>query len=199
MDIFRYSGGFGGHCDNFNYTGMLVAVSKIPGVGVTNIQAMEASPGAPSPQTLDITIQGGGKAGIWQSGMGLAADTTANRVFFVTGNARGAGQNGGAGGKPASGKVYLSTLEQAAVNMAVDPNTGALKQSDYFEPYAYDSLNGGDRDFGSSGLALLDPTVFYGNGISRIAIAGGKDGKVYIMNADNLGGFAGGESVNHHW
>jgi hypothetical protein len=38
-------GGFGGHCDNFNYTGMLVAVSKTPGVGVTNIQAMEASPG----------------------------------------------------------------------------------------------------------------------------------------------------------
>jgi hypothetical protein len=38
-------GGFGGHCDNFNYTGMLVAVSKTAGVGVTNIQAMEASPG----------------------------------------------------------------------------------------------------------------------------------------------------------
>jgi hypothetical protein len=40
-------GGFGGHCDNFNYTGMLVAVSKTPGVGVTNIQAMEVSPGMP--------------------------------------------------------------------------------------------------------------------------------------------------------
>jgi hypothetical protein len=37
--------GFGGHCDNFNYTGMLVAVSKTPGTGVTNIQATEASPG----------------------------------------------------------------------------------------------------------------------------------------------------------
>lgn len=37
--------GFGGHCDHWNYTGMLVAVSKTPGVGVTNIQAMQASPG----------------------------------------------------------------------------------------------------------------------------------------------------------
>lgn len=36
--------GFGGHCDNFNYTGMLVAVGKTAGVGVTSIQAMEASP-----------------------------------------------------------------------------------------------------------------------------------------------------------
>jgi hypothetical protein len=187
-------GGFGGHCDNFNYTGMLVGVSKTAGVGVTNIQAMEAGPYAPQPQTLDITVQGGGKAGIWQGGMGIAADTSANRVFFVTGNARGSGQNGGANGKPASGKVNIGTLEQAAVDMAVNPNTGAFTQSDYFEPYAYDSNNGGDRDFGSSGLALLDPTVFYGTGVSRIAVAGGKDGKVYIMNADNLGGFAGGKS-----
>lgn len=38
-------GGFGGLCDNFNYTGMLVAVSKTSGVGVTNVYAMEASPG----------------------------------------------------------------------------------------------------------------------------------------------------------
>jgi hypothetical protein len=108
-------------------------------------------------------------------------------------NARGAGQNGGASGAPASGKVYLSTLEQSVVNMGVNPATGNLTQQDYFEPYAYDSNNGGDVDFGSSGLALLDPTVFYGNGVSRIAVAGGKDGKVYIMNANNLGGFAGGK------
>lgn len=196
MLILFHRGAFGGHCDNFNYTGMLVAVSKISGVGVTNIQAMEASPGAPQPQALDINVQGGGKAGIWHSGMGIAADTTKNRVFFVTGNARGSGQNGGAGGQAAKGNVYLSTLEQAAVNMGVDPNSGALTQQDYFEPYAYDSNNGGDRDFGSSGIALLDPTVFYGTGVARIAVAGGKDGKVYIMNADNLGGFAGGRF--HH-
>ncbi|CZS88993.1 uncharacterized protein RCO7_04645 [Rhynchosporium graminicola] len=179
-------GGFGGHCDKFNYTGMLVAVSKTAGVGVTNIQAMQASPGAPKPQELDIFEEGGGKAGIWQGGMGIAADI--NRVFFIT------GQNGGQNGAPASGKTYLSTLEQAVVNMAVNPSTGALKQQDYFETYAYDSNNGGDTDFGSGGLALLDPTVFYGTGVSRIALGAGKDAKLFIMNADNLGGFAGGKA-----
>ncbi|KAI9048154.1 hypothetical protein LZ554_007949 [Drepanopeziza brunnea f. sp. 'monogermtubi'] len=184
--------GFGGHCDNFNYTGMLVAVSKTAGVGVTNIQAMEASPGAPSPQALDITVQGGGKAGIWQGGMGLAADV--NRVFFITGNARGAGQNGGANGKAASGKVYLSTLEQAVVNMGVNPSTGELKQQDYFESYGYDSNNGGDTDFGSGGCALLDPGAFYGAGVARIAVGAGKDAKLFVMNADDLGGFAGGKA-----
>jgi hypothetical protein len=64
---------------------MLVAVSKTAGVGITSIQAMEANPGAPQPQQLDYTQSGGGKAGIWQSGFGIAADTTNNRVFFVTG------------------------------------------------------------------------------------------------------------------
>jgi hypothetical protein len=110
-------------------------------------------------------------------------------------NARGAGQNGGAAGKAASGKVYLSTVEQCVVNMGVNPSTGALTQQDYFEPYAYDSNNGGDLDFGSAGVSLLDPTVFYGTGVSRIAVAGGKDGKFYVMNADNLGGFAGGKTL----
>lgn len=104
-------------------------------------------------------------------------------------NARGAGQNKGAAGTAASGKTYLSTLEQAVVDFSVS-STGVLTQADYFEPYAYDSLNGGDRDFGSSGVAVLDP-VFSGGGVTRVAVAGGKDGHVYIMDANNLGGFAG--------
>lgn len=77
-------GGFGGHCDLFNYTGMIVAVSKTPGVGVVSMFAMESSPGAPTPQPLDITDQNGGKAGIWQGGMGLATD--GSRIFLATGS-----------------------------------------------------------------------------------------------------------------
>ena len=36
--------GFGGHCDGFNFTGMLVAVSKTS-VTVTSVMAMDVSPG----------------------------------------------------------------------------------------------------------------------------------------------------------
>jgi len=46
--------GFGGHCDEFNYTGMLVAASKTSGVGVTNIQAMVARPGTSPPPVLGL-------------------------------------------------------------------------------------------------------------------------------------------------
>lgn len=75
-------GGFGGHCDLFNYTGMLVAVSTTPGVGVKSLFAMEASPGAPD-VVSDIMDEEGGKAGIWQGGMGLA--TVGNRLYLATG------------------------------------------------------------------------------------------------------------------
>lgn len=78
-------GASGGHCDQFNYTGMVVAVSKTAGIGVSSIYAMEASPGAPSPQPLSLTSQNGGKAAIWQSGMGLSTDAANYRIYFVTG------------------------------------------------------------------------------------------------------------------
>ena len=50
-------------------------------------------------------------------------------------------------------------------------------------------MDGGDQDLGSSGLTLLDPTVFKGTGVARIAVTAGKNGKIYVLNADNLGGY----------
>jgi hypothetical protein len=50
--------GFGGHCDGFNFTGMLVAVSKTSAT-VTSVMAMEVSPGEhniPYLKTLTLLI-----------------------------------------------------------------------------------------------------------------------------------------------
>jgi hypothetical protein len=60
--------------------------------------------------------------------------------------------------------------------------SGVLHQADYFEPYEYTTLNRGDRDFGSSGAALLDP-YFSGGGVKRMVVAGGKSGQIDLMNA----------------
>jgi iron transport multicopper oxidase len=177
-------GGFGGHCDLFNYTGMLVGVDTTKAI-VTSIYAMESSPGAPTPQPLDLTVQQGGKAGIWQGGMGLATD--GSRLFITTGNGQGH-QN--QPGRPASGRNPLTTLDEVVASFYV--GSGKLALQDYFEPYEYINMDAADRDLGSGGTALLDPTVFYGTGVSRIAVTVGKNGKAYITNADNLGGFANG-------
>jgi hypothetical protein len=75
--------GFGGHWDSMNYTGIFVAVSKSQGNNVTDMKAMNASPGEPADPNL--LLGKSGKAVFWQSGMGIVADTINNRVFFVTG------------------------------------------------------------------------------------------------------------------
>ncbi|KAL8900665.1 MAG: hypothetical protein Q9207_005582 [Kuettlingeria erythrocarpa] len=174
-------GTFGGHCDLFNYTGMVAGVSTTAGVGVTSMFAMESSPGAP-PVASDIRSPKGGGAGIWMSGMAPATD--GDRIFVVTGNGQGHENKD----TPASGRSPLSTLDEVVANMGV--SGGKLSLQDYFEPYEYIGMDAGDRDLGSGGVALLDPSVFKGtNGVSRVAVTIGKNGKAYIMNADNLGGF----------
>lgn len=177
--------GFGSHCGRWNYTGYLVAVSKQPNVGVTGMWATESAPGAPSPVSLNISIEDGGKAGIWQSGFGLG--TIGNAVYFTTGNGQGMHN----GNLPANGRDPMSTLSHSTVRMELSAD-GKWSQIDYFQPYDYTSLNAADRDVGSGGFMLLDPTVFKGTGVDRMGIIAGKARRAYVLNANDLGGFRNG-------
>lgn len=67
-------------------------------------------------------------------------------------------------------------MDEVVANFAVS-TTGKITLTDYFEPYEYISMDAGGRDLGSGGVALLDPTVFNGTGVSRIGIVIGKNGK----------------------
>ncbi|KAH8747273.1 hypothetical protein BGZ57DRAFT_971336 [Hyaloscypha finlandica] len=178
--------GFGGHCDSMNYTGVLLTVSKTTGQ-MQDQMAMMANPG--SPWAPDLQAGKGGKAGIWQSGMAIAADLDKNRVFFATGNSDVNGDLGGINGAPHSGKVPISTLGQAIANIGVDPVSGKLTQQDFFVPVGYAKLNSGDKDFSAGGVSLLDPTVFNGGGVNRVALGTSKVGTLYVMDAENLGGY----------
>lgn len=75
-------GAFGGHCDLFNYTGTIIGININTAKIVTNY-AMESGPLSPQTNSL-LQNGGGGEAGIWMSGMGIASD--GNRIFVVTGN-----------------------------------------------------------------------------------------------------------------
>ena len=92
-------------------------------------------------------------------------------------------------GPPQPGSFPLQTLGQCVVNIGVDPVTGKLTLQDFFAPVGYQKLNTGDKDFSSSGVTLLDPTVFVGGGVTRVALAGSKVGTLYVMDANNLGGY----------
>jgi iron transport multicopper oxidase len=119
--------------------------------------------------------------------MSLTSDSS-SRLFFVTGNDN-AHQNVEL---PASGRVAIGTLGQAIVNLAIDPDTRQLHLVDYFQPYEFISMDGGDRDLGSSGIAGLDPSVFKGNAVQQVGCAVGKNGKAYVVDMNNLGGYKNG-------
>lgn len=92
------------------------------------------------------------------------------------------------GNVPASGRAPMSSLSHSTVRMELSPD-GKWSQADYFQPYDYTSLNAGDRDVGSSGFALLDGSVFRGAGVDRMGVIAGKEGRAYVLNANDLGGF----------
>ncbi|MCJ1408115.1 hypothetical protein MMC19_002188, partial [Ptychographa xylographoides] len=173
-------GAFGGHCDLFNYTGVVIGVD----VNQQKIVTQFATESGPLAEQTNIWNDngGGGQAGIWMGGMALSSDS--GRLFFVTGNG-GAHQNQGT---PAAGSSGCQTLGEACINLNIGDG-GKLALADYFQPYDYQNMDGGDQDFGAGGVALLNPSPFSGTGVAKMAVTAGKNGKIYILNANNLGGY----------
>ncbi|KAN0096726.1 hypothetical protein V8E51_015531 [Hyaloscypha variabilis] len=174
-------GGFASHCDNYNYTGMMFGVSVSTKRIVSNF-AMESGPNI-NHEAWNAT-EGGGRAGVWMSGMSPATD--GSRIFIVSGNGLD-GQNGAAS---AEGNSGLRNLEQAVVNFAVS-ESGGLSVTDYFQPGDYKALDSTDSDLDgcSGGFVLLDKSHFSGTDVEEIGAVVGKSGKLYILNANNLGGY----------
>ncbi len=104
-------GAFGGHCDLFNYTGLVIGIDINQKKIVTSF-ATETGPLVPQSNVWNQN-GGGGEGGIWMSGVGLATDGA--RLFFVSGNGVGH-QNSGT---PASGSTPLNTLGEACVSVRV--------------------------------------------------------------------------------
>ncbi len=132
-----------------------------------------------------VADQSGDGAGIWQSGAGLTSDGPGN-ILISTGN-------GEAPTTPAPGTSPPANLGESIVRLQVQPD-GSLKPTDFFAPFDASSLDEWDADFASGGVTGL-PEEFFGTPtIPRLAVAVGKDGYVYLLNRDNLGGIGQGPS-----
>jgi len=109
---------------------------------------------------------------IWMSGYGLAADDDGN-VLFVTGNS------------DYSGTTYdgVSNIQESVVKMSSDLTT----MLSIFTPKNVGQLDGSDIDFGSGGVMVLPDQP---GSIPHLAVATGKIGSMFLMNADSLGGYS---------
>lgn len=112
--------------------------------------------------------------GIWMSGQGLSADDDGN-LYLSTGNGT-VGNNG----DPAD------TINRGESFLKLKPSGNSLKLMSFFTPHNYQFLEDLDIDLGSQGLLLVPNT--------NLAISGGKEGKVYVVNRDTMGGV---DTVNH--
>jgi hypothetical protein len=120
--------------------------------------------------------------GIWQGAGGLAADD-AGRVYFITGNIQG---NFGADRNPDRAGVNLGNSfvrldSQVQRNADATVHSVKLAVGSWFTPYRAAWQNEIDLDLGSSGPVLIPGTNY--------VVGGGKEGIVYLLDRDNLGGF----------
>jgi len=115
---------------------------------------------------------------IWQSGFGPAADAGGD-IFFSTGNSDPI--------TPSYSEAF--NRPDSMVRLSADLTT--LKDS--FTTYDYFALDGFDADMGSGGLLILPDQP---GPIPHLAIAGGKDGRAFLMNRDNMGGYTQGGPNN---
>jgi hypothetical protein len=109
---------------------------------------------------------------IWMSGYGVAADSSGD-LYFVTGNSAAPTYDG------------VHNIQESVAKVSGDL-TNLLS---IFTPSDVGPLDQGDVDFGSGGVLLLEPQ----NGpIPRLAAAAGKDGRLFLLNCDSLGGYTPG-------
>jgi hypothetical protein len=107
---------------------------------------------------------------VWMSGYGPATDDEGN-ILFVTGNSDPGTYDG------------VTNIQESVVKLSSTLNTVL----DLFTPDDQQSLDAGDVDFGSGGVLVLPDQP---GSIPHLAVAAGKDGNMYLMNEDNLGGYS---------
>ncbi|MET3808718.1 hypothetical protein ABIB25_005748 [Nakamurella sp. UYEF19] len=158
--------GFASHCDYGPYVGYVIGVKT----------------STASVSTLWSTVAGSatGESGIWQSGGGLISDG-AGRILFATGNGSSPAPGPGAGG---------TKLGESVVRLQVGTD-GSLTAADYFSPANNTGLNTNDTDFGS-GAPLAIPDGFGTAAHPHLLVQIGKDGRLFLLDRDNLGGTAQG-------
>ncbi len=153
--------GYAAHGDNGDYHGWLFAYNA------TTLKQTAA---------LCLTPNTYG-AGVWGSGAGFPIDDDApgGRMFLTTGN-----------GDTSTYPPFGANTEFGESVIDFSLANGGLTPTDAFTAFNYQTLNDHDWDLGSGGALMLpDQQGAY----PHILIAGGKEGRILVLNRDKLGGY----------
>ena len=157
---------FGSHGDNGPWHGWLFSYSA------STLQKL----------SVFCTSSNGFGSGTWMSGTGIAGDVIDpvnkpfGRVFIPTGN-----------GTYDATTPYTNSMDYGDDMIRLDATNGVLTVQDSFTPFNQAALSEGDADLASGGILLLpDQSV---GGHTHLLVQAGKEGKIYLVDRDNMGGF----------
>ena len=133
----------------------------------------------------------GGAGGIWQGGAPLVFESGGTALYTEVGNGSGSNATYDANGFPTDGN-YGESLVKLVPDTTTSPTNQSLngwgfRVADFFTPYNRTNLDENDTDFGSGGMLIL-PTGIPGH--PNLILASGKEGKVYVLDRNNLGKFS---------
>ena len=145
---------FGSHGDQNTYQGWI----------------MGYDPASLSQKFVWSSTRPGNQGSIWQSGNGIASDSSGN-IYVETANGAFDANRGG------------SDYSDSVVKLTT---TGSVR--DFFTPLDQSTLNTNDIDLGSSGVIIL-PDSLGSAAHPHLLLATGKTGILYLLDQDNLGKF----------
>jgi hypothetical protein len=154
---------FGSQCDLGSYVGWVVGVNTV-----------SHSINMWSPE-VGLSSKG---AGVWQSGGGIMSDGS-GRMFVSTGN--------GVTTPAAPGSSPPPQLSESVIRLGVDAS-GAISAHDFFSPSNASVLDQNDQDLGAGGPVALPSQYFGTPTIPDLMVQIGKDGRLFLLNRDHLGG-----------
>jgi hypothetical protein len=121
-----------------------------------------------------------GYGGIWMGGGAPSADSN-NHIYLITGNGTFDVTNtSGPNNDYGDSFLLLST---------------SLGIVSYFTPSDESADNANDQDFGAGGAAVV--LNLTSGPLQHLVIGGGKDGTLYLLNGDNMGGLGDSNSRQH--
>jgi hypothetical protein len=121
-----------------------------------------------------MTTATGANGGIWMSGAAPSSDEVGN-IYLTVGN----GTVGTAANRSDPINRGESFLKLNGTNLTIQS---------WFTPFNWQILENGDIDLGSAGILLIPGTT--------LALSGGKEGKLYLVDRDNMGGLSGSATAD---
>lgn len=152
---------FGGHCDAGDYRGWVFAYDVSDPSAPKELDVFSSTFTKRTQSMEDKN----GRGGIWMSGYGPATD--GNGIYFVTGD-----------GTYNVTNSKFPELSNSVVKMKLV--SGKFQLQDWFSPQNREQLKTFDVDLGSAGAVMVPD--------SHLLIAGGKEGRMYLIDRNDMGG-----------